>query len=186
MKKNRLVDSLFLFTIILFFSCNTDNLEECDSLPEISITITNSHPCLPNGILEITSPVRANYSYKLDQGNFQPNPVFVAVSVGPHILFVKDNFGCETSKEVVVGTIPKGIEFAEVATILNTRCSSCHSGVNPHAGIDFTKVCDILTHWDRIQARAVEGNPSPMPSTGLIPIEERNKISQWINKGHTY
>ena len=186
MKKNRLVDSLFLFTIILLFSCSTDNLEECDFLTEISITITNSHPCLPNGTLEINSPVRANYSYKLNQGNFQSNPVFEGISLGPHMLIVKDNFGCETSKEVVVGTIPKGIEFAEVATILNTRCSTCHSGVNPHAGIDFTRVCDILTHWNRIQARAVEGNPSPMPSTGLIPIEERNKISQWINKGHTY
>ena len=186
MKKNRLVDSLFLFTIILLFSCSTDNFEECDSLPEISISITNSHPCLPNGILEITSPVNANYSYKLDQGNFQPNPVFVGISVGQHTLFVKDNIGCETSKEVVVESIPKRIEFAEVAAILKTRCSTCHSGVNPHAGMDFTRVCDILYHWNRIQARAVEGNPSPMPSTGLIPIEERNKISQWINKGHTY
>jgi uncharacterized membrane protein len=52
--------------------------------------------------------------------------------------------------------------------------------------MDFTKVCDILTHWERIQARAVEGNPSPMPSTGLIPIEERNKIMDWIKKGHAF
>lgn len=186
MKKNRLVDSFFLFTIILLFSCNTDNFQECDSIPEISTGITNSHPCMPNGDLEITSPVNVNYSYKIDQGKFQSNPVFEGISVGQHTLFVKDDRGCETSKEVVVDTIPKGIEFAEVAAILKTRCTSCHSGVNPHAGLDFLRVCDVLNHWDRIQARAVEGNPSPMPSTGLIPLEERNKILLWINKGHTY
>jgi hypothetical protein len=186
MKKNRLVDSFFLFTIILSFSCNNTNFQECDSIPEISTSITNSHPCLSTGIIEITSPVNENYSYKINQGNFQSDPVFKGISVGQHILFVKDNSGCETSKEVVVNTIPEGIEFAEVAAILKTRCVTCHSGVNPHAGLDFLKACDVLNHWDRIQARAVEGNPSPMPSTGLIPIEERNKIMNWINKGHTY
>jgi len=180
------MDSFFLFTIILLFSCNTNNFQECDSIPEISTGITNSHPCMPNGDLEITSPVNVNYSYKIDQGKFQSNPVFEGISVGQHTLFVKDDRGCETSKEVVVDTIPKGIEFAEVAAILKTRCTSCHSGVNPHAGLDFLRVCDVLNHWDRIQARAVEGNPSPMPSTGLIPLEERNKILLWINKGHTY
>jgi hypothetical protein len=186
MKKNRLVDSFFLFTIILLFSCNTNNFQECDSIPEISTGITNSHPCLSTGIIEITSPVNENYSYKIDQGTFQPSPVFEDVSVGQHTLFVKDDRGCETSKEVVVNTISEGIEFAEVAAILKTRCISCHSGVNPHAGIDFSKVCDILNHWSRIQARAVEGNPSPMPSTGLIPIEERTKIMNWIKKGHAF
>ena len=186
MKKNRLVDSFFLFTIILLFSCNTNNFQECDSIPEISSRITNSHPCMPNGVLEITSPVNVNYSYKIDQGKFQSNPVFEGISVGQHTLFVKDDRSCETSKEVVVNTISAGIEFAEVAAILNTRCATCHSGVNPHAGMDFTKVCDILTHWERIQARAVEGNPSPMPSAGLIPIAERNKIMDWIKKGHAY
>lgn len=62
----------------------------------------------------------------------------------------------------------------------------CHSGINPQAGIDFTRICDILNHWDRIQARAVDGNPSPMPPTGIIPIVERNKILDWINTGHLY
>ena len=186
MKKNRLVDNFFLFTIILSFSCNNTDFQECNAIPEISTSITNSHPCLSTGLIEITSPINVNYSYKIDKGNFQSNPVFEGVSVGQHTLFIKDDRACETSKEVVVDTIPKGIEFAEVAAILKTRCSTCHSGVNPHAGLDFLRVCDILTHWNRIQARAVEGNPSPMPSTGLIPIEERIKIVNWVNKGHAY
>jgi len=186
MKKNRLAGIFFSISSCFIFSCTNTDIQECNSIPEISSRITNSHPCMPNGVLEITSPVNVNYSYKIDQGKFQSNPVFVGISVGQHTLFVKDDRGCETSKEVVVDTIPKGIEFAEVAAILKTRCATCHSGVNPHAGMDFTKVCDILTHWDRIQARAVEGNPSPMPSTGLIPIAERNKIMDWIKKGHAF
>jgi hypothetical protein len=32
----------------------------------------------------------------------------------------------------------------------------------------------------------VNGAPSPMPQAGLIPIEERNKIMEWIANGHRY
>ena len=111
---------------------------------------------------------------------------FENISVGKHTVYVKDSNGCEASKEVSIDTIASGTKFREVATILKTRCSLCHSGLNPQAGLDFTRNCDILANWNRIQARAVEGNPSPMPPTGLIPLEERNKILLWINSGHTY
>jgi uncharacterized membrane protein len=82
--------------------------------------------------------------------------------------------------------ITRGNIFTEVATILKIRCSLCHSGLNPQAGLDFTRNCDILANWNRIQARAIEGNPAPMPPTGLIPLAERNKILEWINSGHTF
>ncbi|MEC3874713.1 hypothetical protein [Chryseobacterium salviniae] len=185
MKKNNLAYLFLLSTIIPLNSCSKNDNEEC-SIPEIITTVNKSHPCLSTGTIKITAPADAGYRYKLDQGDFQANTVFENISVGKHMVSIKDNNGCEASKEVEVDTITKGSKFTEVATVLKSRCSACHSGVNPQAGIDFTRICDILSHWNRIQARAVEGNPSPMPPTGFIPIEERNKILLWINSGHMY
>lgn len=79
-----------------------------------------------------------------------------------------------------------GPVFLQVKSILATHCLQCHSGVNPQAGLDWSRDCDILTYWDRIKARAVDGNPSPMPQAGLIPLAERSKISAWIQAGHQY
>lgn len=172
--------------MFLFNSCSKNDNEDCYFVPEITTNMDKSHPCLSTGIIEIIAPIDVNFTYKIDQGNFQHNTVFENISAGKHILTIKDYNGCETSKEIKVDTITNGSRFAEVATILKTRCSMCHSGINPQAGIDFTRICDILNHWDRIQARAVDGNPSPMPPTGIIPIVERNKILDWINTGHLY
>jgi hypothetical protein len=54
------------------------------------------------------------------------------------------------------------------------------------AGLDWKSSCDILQFWDRIKARAIDGNPSPMPQAGLLPLSEINKIMDWINAGHRY
>lgn len=79
-----------------------------------------------------------------------------------------------------------GPVFLEVKKILATHCQQCHSGVNPQAGLDWSRDCDILTYWDRIKARAVDGDPSPMPQAGLISIPERKQIIDWINMGRPY
>ena len=167
-------------------SCSKNDNKDCFFAPEITATIDKSHPCLSTGTIEITAPINLNYTYKIDQKNFQHNTLFENISSGKHVLSVKDNNGCVASIEVIVYTITKGSKFTEVASILKTRCASCHSGVNPHAGIDFTSACDILNHWNRIQARTVEGNPTPMPPSGLITTNEKNKLLDWINSGHQY
>jgi hypothetical protein len=186
MKKNRFIYLTVLTTIIMINSCSKNETKECYFAPEITVNIDKSHPCLPTGTIEITAPINFNYTYRIDQKNFQRSTLFENISAGKHTLTVKDNDGCITSKEVLVDTIPKGNKFTEVASILKTRCASCHSGINPHAGIDFTSVCDVLNHWNRIQARTIEGNPTPMPPSGLITTNERNKLLDWINSGHRY
>jgi hypothetical protein len=186
MKKNRFIYLTILTSIILLNSCSKNDNKDCYFVPEIAATMDKSHPCLSTGNIEIIAPINLNYTYKIDQENFQHNTLFENISAGKHMLSVKDNNGCETSIEVIVDTITKGIKFTEVATILKTRCASCHSGINPQAGIDLTRICDVLNHWNRIQARALEGNPSPMPPSGLITANERNKLLDWINSGHQY
>jgi hypothetical protein len=50
-------------------------------------------------------------------------------------------------------------------------------------GMNWTVDCNIVTFKDRIKIRAVDGNPSPMPPTGFIPVSEQQKIVNWINAG---
>ncbi len=91
-----------------------------------------------------------------------------------------------TCSGVDISSQTPGPLFLQVKRILSTHCLQCHSGVNPQAGLDWSRDCDILTYWDRIKARAIDGDPSPMPQAGLMPIDERSQISAWIQAGHRY
>jgi hypothetical protein len=186
MRKNSVVFFLLGCQLMLFHACNNDDAADCNFMPVVATSSTASNPCLATGSIEIRSPIDADYLYKVDAGSFQTSTLFENISVGKHTVYVKDSNGCEGSKEVSIDTIASGTKFREVATILKIRCSLCHSGLNPQAGLDFTRNCDILANWNRIQARAIEGNPAPMPPAGLIPLAERNKILEWINSGHTF
>jgi hypothetical protein len=185
MKINYKKNLILIFGFLIIYSCNSED-DECNFIPAITAITSSSNPCSSTGTVKVVSPFDTRFMYKLDQGNFQTNTDFINISVGKHLLSIKDNNGCVVTKEISIDSIKKSILFTEVEAILKMRCSSCHSGLNPHAGIDFTRICDILTNWNRIQSRAIEGNPTPMPQTGLISLVERNKIQQWINNGHKY
>jgi hypothetical protein len=134
---------------------------------ERAATIEASHPCTASGSIQVANPLGAKYQYRIDNQSFQNQPTFSNVKVGGHSLVLKDVSGCEAVREVIVDTIAQVHTFKLVRQVLANRCASCHSGNNPHGGLDFTNVCDILNHWQRIDARAVQGIPSPMPQAGL-------------------
>ncbi len=171
---------------VLFFICCNKSNENCNSNWQITTAISASHPCVSTGKIEVTAPVGSNYQYKIDDLLFQQQPIFLNLSVGKHRLTIRDNNNCQSSLVVIIDTITPSIQFKQVTEILTNRCINCHSGINPHAGLNFTQPCDILNHWQRIQARAIEGNPSPMPQTGLIPLAERNVLVKWIKDGSKY
>jgi mono/diheme cytochrome c family protein len=176
------LDLLLLWGMV---SC-TNNSITCNLQEAIVATTVASHPCTASGSIQVAEPLGAKYQYRIDNRPFQNQPIFSDVKVGGHRLVLKDVSGCEAVREVMVDTIAQVNTFKQVRQILANRCASCHSGNNPHGGLDFTNFCDILNHWQRIDARAVQGIPSPMPQAGLIPQEERNKIVEWIKTGHSY
>lgn len=158
----------------------------CSIQAELSIQITPAEPCLPNGIVRVVTPTGAGFQYKLGSRPFRQEPRFDSVAVGAYDLLVEHSSGCKWVKRIVVDTIPRGILFEQVRQVMQKHCVSCHAGFNPQAGIDLSRACDIVKHWDRIEARAVLGTPSPMPQGGLISLPERNLISAWIRAGHRY
>ena len=177
---------LTLISMIILCSCKK-NVTDTAISPSFnfSVNTTASMPCTGTGTVTINDLI-GNNEYKIGNGNYQPSPVFLNVKVGNHIITVKDLKNREQKKAIIVDTMPSGTLFKNVKELLVTRCTPCHIGFNPQSGFDWSNVCDVINSWDRINERAVLGNPSPMPQSGLLLLAERNKIIDWINAGHGY
>lgn len=178
---------LFYLAILLVCSCKKQtNSNDCNQVLAISANTTSSLPCEGNGKIIITAPVGNNYSYKINNLPYQSSTEFSMLKPNNYTITIKDENNCTSTSNAKVDTVNGGTKFLNVATTLATYCTPCHTGNNPQAGLNWLNPCDILQYWDRIKARAVDGNPIPMPPTGLIPLAERNKIMDWINAGHSY
>ena len=68
-----------------------------------------------------------------------------------------------------------------IAPMLAANCNNCHKagGISPN----LTAYASVFANKARIKARAIDGNPSPMPSGGLMSLTNRNKLSAWIAAG---
>ena len=84
---------------------------------------------------------------------------------------------------VTVASRSEGPKFTAVKSLIQANCVTCHNATNASGGVNLSTDCSIVSAKDRIKARAVDGNPSPMPSGGLLPAAERQKITDWITAG---
>lgn len=171
-----------------------------------NFTLTDPNPCsgvtiVPNptvvGNIPCASPptgsITANptggtppYTYSLNGGAFQPSGIFNNLPAGNHSLIVRDNNTCSTAVNVNVPNRAQGPLFTQVKALIQANCVSCHNASNPNGGMNWEVDCNIVNFKDRILARAVNGVPSSMPPTGLLPASERQKITDWINAGGRY
>ena len=152
----------------------------------VSTTIVGNIPCEPSNTGSITvtaSGGTGSFTYSLNGGTFQASNVFSNLNAATYTVTAKDGNGCTGSNTVTVPDLPAGPLFTVVRNLLQTNCVSCHNSANSQGGMNWTVDCNIVFFKARIQARAVNGNPSPMPPTGLLPSSERQKITDWINAG---
>lgn len=105
------------------------------------------------------------------------------VSAGVYLLRWVQEDGCVLEKTVDVPKRGFGNRFKDACRVLSSECGTCHGGNNPHAGIDFNDPCRVAEQAVRIRARAVEGNPSPMPPTGLMPDSLVRIVELWLASG---
>jgi hypothetical protein len=156
----------------------------------VTITVSNvingNTPCQspPNGSITVTpSGGTGPYTFRLNSGSFQSSNIFSNLAAGNYTITARDVNGCTGSNNALVQDLPEGPLFALVKTVLQNNCVSCHNNVLAEGGMNWTVDCNIVNFKDRIKERAVNGNPSAMPPSGLIPVSERAKITNWINAG---
>ena len=152
----------------------------------VTTTIVGNTPCETPNTGMITAAATGGtpaYTFSINGGAFQGSNVFSNLIAGTYLITAKDVNGCMGSANATVNNLPAGPLFNAVKNLLQTNCVSCHNAANPQGGMNWTVDCNIVSFKDRILARAVNGNPSPMPPTGLLPASERQKITDWINAG---
>lgn len=151
----------------------------------VSTTITANRPCEgPNGsIVASGSGGAVPYNYSINGGAFQSSGTFNNLAAGAYTIQARDVNGCSGSSSVQVLNATPGPLFQAVRQVLDNNCVSCHNSVVSEGGMNWTIDCNVINFRDRIQQRAVSGNPSAMPPTGLMSSTERTKITNWINAG---
>lgn len=65
--------------------------------------------------------------------------------------------------------------------IIDNYCVSCHSSSGQFPAL--TNYNEVSTHINRIQARAIDNNPTPMPPGNPLPQNLQDTLQLWINQG---
>jgi hypothetical protein len=159
--------------------------------PTITTTATPTVTikCSPNtGTLTLSgNGGAAPYTYSINGGAFQTNPVFSTLPFGNVSFIVKDANSCTASGSSSIAYGPAGTGFTAVKNIMNIYCVSCHGGGSPQSGINFTDDCTIAAQSARIKARTVDLSPSVMPPSGAVPTAaEKAAITAWVTAGGKY
>ena len=89
-----------------------------------------------------------------------------------------------------MGVCSKTISFTEVNTIIQKRCTSCHSSkptddvyTAPPNGVEYDTPQDIIKMKDKIMQRAVITKTMPQNNKTNITPEERDLLRCWIDQG---
>lgn len=66
--------------------------------------------------------------------------------------------------------------------VFASSCVSCHSAANPRGSLDLTNYNMAKTAAANIKSRVNNAN-NPMPTGGLLPQAQRDRISAWVDQG---
>lgn len=137
-----------------------------------------------NGTIAITFPIGDTISYQLNSGVYQASPGFTNLAPGNYVITVKNQNGCTDTAQITI--LNYGPKYALVKQIINGYCGPCHLNGAVNGSKNFDTDASIVSSWDRIKARAVDGNPSFMPATPNSPLTnvDKQKITDWVNAGH--
>jgi len=151
----------------------------------VSSVVTGNRPCeAVNGSIAATGAGGTGpYTYSINGGAFQSGNLFTGLGAGTYSMSAKDVNGCIGTANATVTNLIAGPLFLAVKNVLDNNCTSCHNNVISNGGMNWSIDCNIVAFKDRIRERAVNGNPSAMPPSGLLPASERTKITNWINAG---
>jgi hypothetical protein len=136
-----------------------------------------------NGSVTVTSPIGSGVTYSINGGPFQSSANFNNLGAGTYSITAKTAAGCTGNANITL--IGYGPKYYAVKTIINGYCGPCHLNGGMDGGVNWDTDANIVLKWDRIKARAVDNIPSVMPQGGPLTTQDKQKITDWVNAGHT-
>lgn len=188
-----MLKSTLLFTGIIILAGLFAGCKKSDTAPPpapdpcLGVTITpvasKSHTITGQslGTITVTSPIGSGYLYSIG-GSFQASTNFFNLAAGNYTVTAKNADSCKGTVALTINGY--GAKFYGIRTIVNGYCGPCHLNGTVNGGKNFDDDNSIVSSWDRIKARAVDGNPSFMPQGGQLTAPDKQKIVDWVNAGH--
>ncbi len=72
------------------------------------------------------------------------------------------------------------VPFAEVQTVIEERCTACHSGASAPLGVSLDTETEITARADDIERQAVQTRVMPPGNSTAMTEDERELLAQWI------
>ena len=134
------------------------------------------------GTITVTSPIGSGLLYSIGGTSFQGSTNFFNLAAGNYTLTAKNASNCTGAVAITINGY--GPKFFAVRTIINGYCGPCHLNGAVSGGKNFDQDNDVVSSWDRIKIRTVDGNPTFMPEGGQLTAIDKQKIVDWVNAGH--
>jgi uncharacterized membrane protein len=115
----------------------------------------------------------------------------IIVSLIPlYLLLERGGSGGVSSADAAVMTLPAQVTISDVRTVIDRRCTACHSrdpsdvslGVTP-AGVAFDTPDQIRAFAPRIRERAVVTRTMPPANKTRMTERERALLGRWVDGG---
>ena len=174
----------FISLLLVIIACNKKDVPDpCLGVSyKIQYIKSEAIGSLKNGSITITFPFGDSISYSLNNGTFQATNTFSSLAPGNYIVTVKNLKGCTDTTNI---NIPNyGPKYALVKHLVSGYCGPCHLNNAVSGGKNFDSDNTVVSSWDRIKIRTVDGTPTFMPENSQLTTVDKNKILDWINAGH--
>ncbi|NQZ82831.1 MAG: urate hydroxylase PuuD [Colwellia sp.] len=166
------------------------------TLPVIFIMISNHYPMTFNhnagwivlmALILITAAIR-QYFVLRHFGKNQPGIIVGAIAATIVLAYLIAPAKLEVSAE----QLKNKVSIAQVQTIIETRCSACHSIQNTddiftvaQGGVVFTDIASIRQWAPRIKARVIDAKDMPFMNKTKMTAEERTLLAIWLEQMST-
>lgn len=169
---------------LITYSCKEEEAPQpsCDgSLQVATSSVTNTDCGTTGGSIKVSASGGAgDYTFQLDQGDFQATTEFSKLAPGMYTVTVKDGNDCTAQVDAAV---TGDLKLADILPIIETNCaiSNCHDGSNSRP--NFTQNSTIISNASSIKSRTTAKTMPPAGASVSLSDDEIDQIACWVDSG---